>query len=403
MESASSVPCVAIACGGTGGHLFPGRAVGEALVQRGCSISLFLSPKEVDRQSLAGLAGWETTELPAVGLDARHPLRFLRGVWFSYRVAVRQFRRRRPQAVLAMGGFTSAGPVLAARRHRLPVFLHESNTIPGRANRWLAPLARQVFVGFPQAASRLRNRRVTCTGTPVRAEFQSRDAGADRVSLGLDAQRPVLVVMGGSQGARAVNRLFLDALPRLAHEVPELQYLHLTGSADAEATREAYAREQRPAAVRAFLGDMACALSAGSVAVSRAGASSLAELAAMRLPSVLIPLPQAADNHQWHNARAYADTGAARLLEQQRAAPETLVPMVRELVRDGAAAERVRQALRSWHRPNAAGDIAGEILRCSVGTGWQGAAVGRVAPEKTPGSWHGSGRGNVGAAMVRVR
>lgn len=401
MESASSVPCVAIACGGTGGHLFPGRAVGEALVQRGCSISLFLSPKEVDRQLLADLAAWQTTELPAVGLEARHPLRFLRGVWASYRLAARQFRQHLPQAVLAMGGFTSAGPALAARRCRVPVFLHESNTIPGRANRWLAPLARQVFVGFPQAASRLRIRRVTCTGTPVRAEFRFRDAKADRASLGLDPERPVLVVMGGSQGARAVNRLLIEALPRLTQEVPELQYVHLTGPAEVEATRTAYASAQRSAAVHAFFGDMACVLSAGSLAVSRAGASSLAELAAMRLPSVLIPLPQAADNHQWHNARAYADTGAARLLEQQRATPERLVPMVRELVRDGAAAERVRQALRSWHRPNAAGDIAGEILRCSIGAGWQGAAAGGAEAKEAPDPWRG--RGNVGVTVARTR
>src|SRR5262245_25675337 len=157
MNHCESLRPIAIACGGTGGHLFPGLAVAQELVERGCKVTLIVSPKEVDQQAVQGVVGMDVMTLPAVGLKRGGEIAFLRGCCRSYRAARKLFQARRPQAVLAMGGFTSAPPVLAGRRSGAPAFLHESNTIPGRANRLLSRMVTQAFVGFPSAAARLKN------------------------------------------------------------------------------------------------------------------------------------------------------------------------------------------------------------------------------------------------------
>jgi UDP-N-acetylglucosamine--N-acetylmuramyl-(pentapeptide) pyrophosphoryl-undecaprenol N-acetylglucosamine transferase len=363
MQHSQPKPLVAIACGGTGGHLFPGRAVGDELLARGCAVTLLVSPKEVDQQAAQACAGLDVLTLPAVGFSWSKPGLFLRGAWQAFAVARRAFRRRPPRAVLAMGGYTSAPPVLAAKWAGAATFLHESNSLPGRANRWLAGLVDQAFVGFPQAASRLRARSVEVIGTPVRMEFQPGSTAAARMAMGLDARRPVLLVTGGSQGASAINELLVGSLPLFKQLLPELQFLHLTGSKDFERVRAAYQSASLRAVVRPFLTEMELALDAATVAVSRAGASSMAELAAMRLPAILIPYPWAADNHQFHNARAFVETGAARMLVQAQAVPELFTRMVADLLSDQARREDMKRALAQWHRPEAAARLAERILR----------------------------------------
>ena len=354
---------VAIACGGTGGHLFPGLAVGEQLVRRGCAVTLLVSPKDVDQHAVKSASGMQIVTLPAVGLTSGRGLAFMRGFVRSYRAARGRFETGRPAAVLAMGGFTSAPPILAARRLGARTFLHESNTIPGRANRWLARMVDGAFVGFPQAAPRLSNRYVSCIGTPVRPQFQPRDPAACRKALGLDPENPVLLVMGGSQGARGINELVIRTLPLLAKEVPLLQVIHLTGPNDADKVQAACREACLRAVVHPFFAEMELALGAATVAVSRAGASSLAELAAMCVPSVLIPFPEATGNHQFHNARAYEETGAARVIEQRSATPEALSGLVLEMMAGGPGGERMRAALAKWHRPDAAERIAEMIFQ----------------------------------------
>src|SRR5581483_4331768 len=164
----NAAPAIAIACGGTGGHLFPGLAVAEQLRRRGCRVTLLISPKDVDQQAVKQAADMDVATLPAIGLTRGRVLAFGRGFAQSYRAARKLFREHPPQAALAMGGFTSAPPILAAKKAGAKTFLHESNTIPGRANRWLSWVVDEAFVGFPQAGTRLRARRVTATGTPVR-------------------------------------------------------------------------------------------------------------------------------------------------------------------------------------------------------------------------------------------
>jgi UDP-N-acetylglucosamine--N-acetylmuramyl-(pentapeptide) pyrophosphoryl-undecaprenol N-acetylglucosamine transferase len=190
----------------------------------------------------------------------------------------------------------------------------------------------------------------------------------------------VLLVMGGSQGAKGINDLILRVLFNLVTMAPQLQILHLTGAADHERVRAAYAAHRARAVVRPFLDEMDLALAAATAAISRAGASSLAELAAMRIPAVLVPYPFAADNHQLHNARAFVDAGAGRLLEQGTAKPEELVWLVLELTGNVVTRSAMTNALARWHSPNAAAAVAGAVL---FGAGLQDAVKPSV-PARTP-------------------
>jgi UDP-N-acetylglucosamine--N-acetylmuramyl-(pentapeptide) pyrophosphoryl-undecaprenol N-acetylglucosamine transferase len=172
-----------------------------------------------------------------------------------------------------------------------------------------------------------------------------------------------MLVMGGSQGASGINEMVLSTLPVLAHQARQWQWLHLSGPQDVDKVRHAYKKLDLIASVHPFLVEMDLALGAATACVSRAGASSLAELAAVRLPALLVPFPTAADNHQFYNARAFAETGAARLLEQREATPERVSRLLGALVEDVAAREEMKAALARWHAPKAAERIAGMILK----------------------------------------
>ncbi|HEY5912821.1 MAG TPA: UDP-N-acetylglucosamine--N-acetylmuramyl-(pentapeptide) pyrophosphoryl-undecaprenol N-acetylglucosamine transferase [Verrucomicrobiae bacterium] len=360
-ESKAQTRRVAIACGGTGGHLFPGLAVADELLSRGCKVTVLVSPKEVDEQGLRGATGVDVVTLPAVGLVLGRMLGFWRGFRDSYRRVRLEFTARPPQAVLAMGGFTSAPPILAARRLSVATFLHESNTIPGRSNRWLSWVVNAAFVGFPCAAGHLHTRQVRVTGTPVR-RLNTQDAAACRGALGLDPTRPVVLVMGGSQGATAINDLVAKVLCLAAESALGCQWVHLSGSADREKVERAYAAAKLRAVVQSFCSRMDLALGAATVAISRAGASSLAELAAVQLPAILVPYPAATDNHQYFNARAFEEIGAAVLMPQIAATPHALHEAIRQLLDDQNKRGAMRRALARAHRPQAAQEIAEAVL-----------------------------------------
>ena len=219
----------------------------------------------------------------------------------------------------------------------------------------------QAFVYFPMATRRLRQRRAFVTGMPVRSQFQAMDPASCRLMLGLEAERPVLLVMGGSQGAAGINDLAVRALPAWAAIAPRWQYLHLTGAKAGDEVRQAYERLGLKAVVRPFLTEMELALNAANAAISRAGASSLAELSALRVPALVIPYPTAADNHQYFNALSFVETGAARMVTQSVATPPMVADLVYELMENQPAGEAIRQAMARWHRPNAAEEIANRM------------------------------------------
>jgi len=366
MSSSAPQVNVAIACGGTGGHLFPGLAVAGQLALHGAQVMLMVSAKEVDQLALKTAAQMRVITLPAIGLTRGRLVRFLKAFRQSYASALRAFNSCPPQAVLAMGGFTSAPPILAGKRLHTSTFLHESNTIPGRANRWLSWVVDHVFVGFPSASQRLHCKQISNTGNPVRPNFRPLDPRVCRSALGLDPNRPVALVIGGSQGAHGINELIIRSMPLLADRASAWQWLHLAGSRDVQILQKAYCAAGLVAKVYPFLAEMDLAMGAATAAVSRAGASSLAELAAVRLPAVLVPFPAATDNHQFFNAKAFEQSGAAKLLDQTSTGPEQVVDALFDLMSKEASRQRMQSALAAWHKPHAAEQIAQAIIEAST-------------------------------------
>ncbi len=324
-----------IACGGTGGHLFPGLAVAEVLRTRGHEVMLFVSEKEIDSLALSGHPEFQFEKLPTIGLPSPFSpaiVRFTQRFNESLTRCRQIYRRFHPQVVLGMGGFTSTAPVLAGRMRRIPTFIHESNAFPGKANRITARMVRAVLLGFKEAAQFFPRVKTEVTGTPIRSELQRLDRAAARRKLGLREDLPTLLVMGGSQGAAGINQSMIKSLPSLQGEA--IQVIHLSGARDERLAADNYLRENIPAYVAAFHHAMEEVYSAADLAIARSGAASLAELAAFSLPSVLIPFPYAADDHQTRNAEIFTRADAAIMLREAEVSGEILARKIRELMSD---------------------------------------------------------------------
>ena len=329
-----------IACGGTGGHLFPGIAVAEVLRDRGHEVMLLVSEKEIDALALSGRTNFRFEKLPTVGLPSPFSpaiLGFIRRFYQSFSLCRSIYRKFKPQVVLGMGGFTSTAPVLAGRMRGVSTFIHESNAIPGKANRLTARMVRAVMLGFKECAPFFPKARTEVTGTPIRTELKPLDRQVARHRLGLRTDLPTLLVMGGSQGASGINQAVIKSLPFL-HGVP-LQVIHLSGARDERLVADNYGREKIPAYISAFHHRMEEVYSAADLLVARAGAASLAEFAAFSLPSILIPFPYAADDHQTRNAEIYARAQAAILVKESEISGELLARKIRELIE---SPERIR-------------------------------------------------------------
>src|SRR5215213_7900688 len=308
-----------IAAGGTGGHLFPGLAVGEVLRQRGHEVMLLISEKEIDALATQGRTEFRIEKLPGIGLPKIFSPAVL-GFFKRFKSGLDRcralYREFQPQAVLGMGGFTSTAPILAARLRKAPAFLHESNAIPGKANKLNAKLAKTVLLGFRECAPHFGRANCEVTGTPIRRELADRLPKPEALAhFGLTPERRALLVMGGSQGAHGINGSLVAALPRLKQS--SVQVIHLAGAEDEAMLRDGYRVAGVPAFVAAFHHRMEQAYSAADFAIARSGAASLTELSHFALPSVLIPFPFAADDHQTFNAEIFARAGAATLLHER--------------------------------------------------------------------------------------
>ncbi len=354
----SEKPLVSIACGGTGGHFFPGVAVARELQHQGARVSLWVSSKAVDQKAAMTVPDLEYHQLPAVGYNWRRPWRFLLGMRAAMRTVQDQMKFDKPRAVLAMGGFTAAAPILEGRKLGAKTFLHESNAVAGRANRFLSRWVDEVFVGFDQAKISFRHTCLLDTGTPVRRQFRETKMEEARRYLGFELDKPLVLILGGSQGARGVNRLVTEAL----QGINELQVLHLSGAQDLDDVRNAYAERQSPSQVHAFFSDMPCAVGAATLSITRAGASSLAELAAAGVPSIIIPLPSSADQHQLANAAAVVNSGGGVLIEERRTSPDQLASIISGIIADGKRRESMSLSMRKLDRPEAAIVIAKRIM-----------------------------------------
>lgn len=336
-----------IACGGTGGHLAPGIALAEALQQRGHAVTLFISHKRVDARLCEKYPHLATARVPGApfGLRPDTLARFLwnlaKGVAFSFS----HLRRHRPDAIVGFGGFTNAAVVVAGRCRGIPVALHEANRVPGRAVRVLSRLAQRLYL---PPGVRLPGRLglfVRHTGLPVRAEIARLPRAEARARLGVDPHQRLLVVLGGSQGAGPLNDWVSTHLESLA--AAGVQVWCVTGPGKGDATVRDL-RGPGGAVVRAwfepFTDRVAVLLSAADLVVSRAGAGTIAELVRCETPAVLVPYPQAADNHQVANARYFEQQGGGLVVEQD--ALGRLHQEVRDVLANDSLVNQFRENLR---------------------------------------------------------
>jgi len=345
---------VLIMAGGTGGHVFPALALAR-LLRAGSREVIWLGTRRglearvvpaenipVEWLSVGGLRGKGIATLLAA------PWQLLRALWQALSV----MRRHRPTVVVGMGGFVTGPGGLAAWLCRRPLLIHEQNAIAGYSNRCLAPLAREVLTAFPSAFSGLPKARLI--GNPVRRDIAALPAPAQRLAGRSGAIR--LLVVGGSLGAMRLNNTMPRALAMLAADAaaPRFEVRHQTGDKHLDATRAAYAQAGVEADVSAFITDMADALSWADLVVCRAGALTIAELAAAGVASVLVPYPHAVDDHQTHNARFLVDAGAGRLLADAALTPQLLAQELRSLGADRTALLRMAESARRVARPGAA-------------------------------------------------
>lgn len=352
---------IIIACGGTGGHLFPGIAVGEALRARGHEVMLLISEKKVDAEASAKYSHLRFETVPAVAKPPTLSLRMLPFLWKTWgsiglcRKIIQEFGA---VAVLGMGGFTSLPPVYAGHKLGLKTFIHDSNARPGRANVLTSRFCTQVFLGLGAAAAFFPNRETVTTGTPVRPEIinpPSREEAADLFQL--DPDKTTILVTGGSQGARRLNELSAEAAAKLP---PDTQVLHIAGALDFERVSE-IAHGRAGHKVLGFCDQMPAAYALADLVIARAGASSLTEISIAGHPSILVPFPYAADDHQTRNAEVFAEAGAAKLVQERDLDAEKLATLATSILQDLPTYKRMAKAARALAIPDAAERVCAAI------------------------------------------
>jgi UDP-N-acetylglucosamine--N-acetylmuramyl-(pentapeptide) pyrophosphoryl-undecaprenol N-acetylglucosamine transferase len=346
-------PTVLVAAGGTGGHLFPGVAVADELKRRDPRTRVIFvgTPRGLESR-LVPKAGYELEMLPILPLNGVGAVRMAKGLlalpWAMAKAAA-LVARRKPVAVLGVGGYAGGPTVLAAAAMGIPTVVLEPNAKPGFTNRVLKPFVRKAACMYEEARREFGDKGVV-TGNPVRGGF----AGLARKAHGLPH---TLLVFGGSQGARVINRAMVDALPHLPGP-DKLRIVHQTGTSMRAEIAEAYAKAGRTDEVVEFLDDMEKRFADADLVVSRSGATTCAELTAAGKAAVLVPFALAADDHQRSNARALEAAGAARMIEEKDLTGERLAAAVREILANVGVLMAMEDASRAQSRPDAAARVA---------------------------------------------
>jgi UDP-N-acetylglucosamine--N-acetylmuramyl-(pentapeptide) pyrophosphoryl-undecaprenol N-acetylglucosamine transferase len=354
---------IIIAGGGTGGHIYPGVAVAQEFKRRRPETSVVfvgtargLETRIVPREGFK-LELIEVAALKGVSAGRRvKSLLLLPRSFFAVRSLIRKYR---PDVVIGVGGYASGPVVLVAALMGVPTLVAEQNALPGFTNRVLARFVRAAAVSFEEAKA-FFGTKAEITGNPVRAEF-----------FGVPGKEPGAVtnilITGGSQGARPVNEAMTAALPLLAAERDRLSIVHQTGERDYERTSEAYRQAGMKAEVKPFIEKMVDEFARADLVISRAGATTVAELAAAGRPSLMIPFPLAADDHQRKNAEAVERAGAGRMILQAELTGERLARELLELVRDSQRLKEMGEASRRLAHPDAAAKVVDLAMRIMQG------------------------------------
>ena len=335
---------VVIACGGTGGHLFPGIAVAEELQRRGHEAVLIISEKKVDAEASAKYEHFRFELMPAVAKPKTLSLKilsFLLKLRKSISESKELLQKEKADLVLGMGGFTSFAPCFSGQKLGLRTYVHDSNAHPGKTNIMISKYCTKVLLGFDAAASFFPKAKTEVVGTPVRSEMKklpTREAAAEK--WGLQADRPTLLVFGGSQGAQGLNSIVLASAKKLS-----CQILHVTGQGDFERVSKEVEGVEGYHAI-AFCDDMPAAYALADGVVCRSGASSMVELGYLGLPSLLVPYPYAADDHQTANAEQFSKIEAALMAQESELDEDSFVEKANQLLPGNPVREKMLTALK---------------------------------------------------------
>ncbi len=329
---------IAVTCGGTGGHMFPGIAVADELQKQGHDVRLILSGRGVEAGAPERwhdkiiVVPAKTTGVGGVKKIWRYARLFL----YSTPIAVFKLLKFRPKAILAMGSYTSIAPITAAFLLRIPRYLHESNVLPGAANKLASRLATKVFVAFDASMKYFKKGKCEVVGMPIRDAI-----------FGVRWTKPTdvftITIMGGSQGSKAVNEKAVEAMKRLVADGLNIKVIHIAGKANEEAVREMYP-EGFPVELYGFTDKMPEIYSRTTLCISRAGAASCFELCTCGIPSIMIPLPREANDHQRYNAKAMEEWGASKMFLQDDLSTEQLTENIRNLYNDYSKLEAMSVA-----------------------------------------------------------
>ena len=364
--------------GGTGGHFYPMIAVAQALSDKAKEKKVlppklyYMAPSKYNPRALFDNE-IEFVQVPAGKirryfsiLNFTDIFKTITGIF----VALINMFRIYPDVVFGKGGYASFPPLLAARILRIPVIIHESDSSPGRVNKWAAKFAQKIAVSYPEAAQFFKSEKVAFTGNPVRKEIVQPLVNGAREFLNLEEATPVVLILGGSQGAQNINDVVLDAVSEL---VKKYQVLHQTGRKNFELVKKTaeIVLKDNPNSYRYhpfdYLNDLAMRMSAGvsDIVVSRAG-SAIFEIALWGLPSIIIPLPKEISHDQENNAFSYARTGACAVIEEQNLASHILISEIDRIINNQSIKDKMRQGAKEFSHADASMKIAEVILETAL-------------------------------------
>ncbi len=342
---------ILITTGGTGGHMFPALQTALALRIRGHQVvfagALAAGEEQIKAHDFA------CYRINAAGLNSRSPLGLLR--WSATTMQAIMYAQKiiqeiKPQKVLGFGGYGSFPVAMAARIAGVPLMIHEQNVVPGKANRVMALMARRIAITFQVSQKYFKRSKVIWTGCPCHQQVPSKLKIELRTQFGLDPQKPVLLILGGSQGSQRLNSIVFETLMLLGTKV---QAIHMTGPKEYPVYVERYGRANLCVKVYAFISPVEEAYATADLVIARAGAATVCELAAFALPSILVPYPFAG-GHQKYNAAVLSDAGAAVLKEENALTPAVLKESIEAMLGQPLSPQEIRRKTQSIFLPDPA-------------------------------------------------
>ena len=352
---------VLIAGGGTGGHVFPGLAIADEFKKRdGVNEVIFAGTEHGIEARVIPKEGYQLRFLRAegiVGVSVFKKAKAAFTLMMSIRDSFRILKSVKPDIVIGVGGYASGALVLSAASLSVPTMILEQNSVPGLTNKLLGKFVNAICITYQESISFFPRGKTFLTGNPIREVILRGDAGSARRLFSLEEGLFTIFAFGGSAGAKSINIALVDALNHLLDLKHEIQFLHQTGPKDYEITREAYRKAGFKGTITPFVYQMGEAYAVADIVISRAGATTLAELTALGKPAILIPYPYAAGHHQEANAQKLVQMGAAKMIPDHELKGEVLARAIRDLYMSGSAREEMQRNSQAVGRPDACGKI----------------------------------------------